>query len=61
MVYEFVSAGSLQIVKTIALCGSSGYTVANALLRELPAQPVMCPDCLATLQIDDKLFGKPVE
>lgn len=26
----------------------------------MPAQPVTCPDCQATLQIDDKLFGKPV-
>ena len=26
----------------------------------MPAQPVTCPDCRATLQIDDQLFGKPV-
>ena len=26
----------------------------------MPAQPVTCPDCSATLQIDDKLFGKSV-
>ena len=26
----------------------------------MPAQPVTCPDCQATLQIYDKLFGKAV-